>query len=237
MNETHSVSCWRYRAPHLVPLLVLSWFFPLASAAGQSADLLQLAVHGHRQACESIRSIHVRIRTDSITVDKSGKSDRTTIHGEWWQSGQSYRWQEHSARRGPLMTKDGAPTGGSRGQKATIVTQDAVTDGCVVDGLMTFVSKVTQPGGLSRSSAAIGLADGHEASAWNPTNRVALVLSDNPHVTMLDVLENREWAKEISEVELDGVPCLRIKCPGSGERSPLQAWLSMRHGFLVKCAS
>src|SRR6516164_5287996 len=64
--------------------------FSSLQAQADDSDLLELVRAGHRQARESIVSIHAQYRPKSASRNKIPDLVRDI---EWWQSGTSFRWR------------------------------------------------------------------------------------------------------------------------------------------------
>jgi hypothetical protein len=200
----------------------------LAFARGE--DLLQVAREGHRHAREAITSIHLAIQVKTTTSEKGKGNQTTSIQAEWWQSGQSYRVREQIRRRArPIRLKPGE-------KPSKLVDLETTRDSSSLDGLATDVETVEtkDPAGDSKDiGAIIALARGVEDRGLSPWRRTGFFVIDSPSLSLLDILESREWVKDVTSISLDGEACLYVRCAGPKEVK-VQAWLSIQHGFWVK---
>jgi hypothetical protein len=213
--------------------VVSGWVaFCAMSSAGsiRGEDLLQVAREGHRQAREAITSIHLAIQGKNTIWEKGKNAETVSARAEWWQSGQSFRRREQTReRRRPIRLKAGE-------KPSKLVDLETTTDISSLDGLATDLETVEtkDPGVDSKEiGASIALARGVEDGWLSPWRRTGFFVSDSPSVSLLDILESRDWVKDAASVSLDGEPCIYVRCAGPNEVK-VQAWLSVRHGFWVK---
>jgi hypothetical protein len=197
-----------------------------ASEAGD--DLLQIAVAGHRQAVESIRSIHARMRIETSWQDeKTGKVLSISRRGEWWQLGSKCRWKELLVERGtsPKLSKTGDLL------KQT-VDRETDTDGAIVDGLQTELISRRQSDGFADTGAVLEVPENEQATFVDLWSRGAFMVQDGPRLTVLQLLEHRDWVKSIELAHVGGLRCLHATC-ARPDGLNVEVWLSIEHGFLV----
>jgi len=211
-------------------LFVVILVFVLAppTFASTREELLQLARNGYRQTRESITSISAHIRVKTVTKQPGGKTKSLESHGQWIEQGSSVRWNED------CTDPEGQPLSFRNPDefKKTLLVHTH-RDYSSVDGQVTCVN-VRQPQGSGPArSGTLAVSKGSNESSLDPWSVAGFLVQDKPRMTLMDALENREWAKDAELVLSDGEEAIHVTCLCPDSKH-VEAWLSPSHGFLAK---
>jgi hypothetical protein len=201
----------------------------MAVGAATGQELYEAALSGHRQAFESIASIDAHVRTQTTFKSKNGEPQTNQREGEWRQSGVKVRWNERYLN--PNARARGGKKAGGAGPPRDVKREEE-TDGAVVDGLLTTIKSRRQSDGYADKFGFLELASKGQPAFIDLWSRAGFLVQESPRLSLLDVLEHREWVKRIEHAELDGLKCLHVFA--SPDKLNVEAWLSVSHGFLVR---
>ena len=155
---------------------------------------------------------------------------RVMRRGEWWQAGPKRRWKESAIEPQGFSQVTKRPD-----ETSKLIEVATETDGAVTDGLMTTVTSMNEAGkrvGIGKG-AALQVAQDRQATFINVWSRTCFQVRDSPRQSLLDVLDDPGCSKTVERASLNELPCLLATCECAGRRR-IQAWLSVRHGLLVR---
>jgi hypothetical protein len=211
----------------LAPVVLFAIFLGPCRVFCASEDLIQVARAGHRQAVESIASIHAKLRTETVSRTDDGAIRITTRRGEWWQSGPKVRWKE------VLIDPTGSPKLRKKGEKARTIHVERQSEGALLDGLRTVIMSRKESNGDPVAGAVLEVAQSRHHASIDIWSLAGFLVQDSPRLALLDIFESRDWAVTVESLEEDGVAYLRATCEGP-DQNRVQAWLTPSQGFVPK---
>jgi hypothetical protein len=215
----------QYSSPILALVVLLATVSPCRTFWA-SGDLLQVVRAGHRQAVESIASIHAKLRTETVSCTEGGAIRTTTRRGEWWQSGPKVRCKE--VRNEPT----GSPKVIRKGERVS-VDVETQTESAFLDGLRTVIISRKESSSDPVTGAVLEVAQNRHHVSIDVWSLAGFLVRDSPRVALLDILDSRDWAVTVESLEEDGVTYLRGTCEGP-DQNRVQAWLTPGQGFVPK---
>jgi hypothetical protein len=201
--------------------------FSSLQAQADDSDLLELVRAGHRQARESIVSIHAQYRPKSASRNKIPDLVRDI---EWWQSGTSFRWR--NIEKGIDVPRRDR-TDSSPKKKHETTKADVTTEGFVVDGILKSVKRMVVDGKTATPAVDVATPQSLPPAFADLWTRAGFLVSEKPRISLLDLISNPECIKLAQNEDLDGEPCIRVECTAP-ENQYVQAWFARRAGFLAK---
>jgi hypothetical protein len=132
-----------------------------------------------------------------------------------------------------MIDSRGPPKYSKAGKKPEPVELRIVTEGLVVDGVVTELHSMKQSDGYKQTTASLAVASNRQYSSADVWQRAGCLVQSNPRVLLADVLDHPDWIKRAERGELNGVPCVHVDCH-CADGNQVEAWLSIRDGFMVQ---